>query len=713
MWLFNDLLLFARLAASTNNSSYALHNLKDIKMIDNILRKRFIFPLFFPFEGKKNRVNPGLVRQLDIALMNVGFKLSPDLTKYLISLNSFDCSSAANSILEATKKLVGDHVRHNVYFKEFPKNVPDTFEFWWGQLISLFFTGDCTYGTVQHTYEEMLEAQEEFAEIFKRKAKVINLGSSLQEETFNLYKDLAGSSIPLNPEDRTLLEELLQAIKDDDNLRNVKVGVRENKAIINTFMVNNNRPVINMDTVTDVLRLAANLSGGDVTLQEKVKFKTFPRKIRRALLYALDQIPSSKYEDLFLYQEQWKRLGERLHPHEFHYYNAQIFFSNVRGETKLQKWSGQVEEAIQNGDNNTAVDLLAVKPGYLIKNVDRLVRTSNEKEYKYFKTNFKKLLDKVSMRNLLSLRQHLISRNNAESRIFINKSGKGFAIQNKLEKIDQPKIVDICSIIDRSLVNRLPNEELLISNNVLPTFAIPLSEKNKSEGFDVLPRGSVIELDPKMEIVRFFVYWHQNSQRTDYDLSLQFYDKNFNATGQVSWTSLRNSFAIHSGNITNGTHGSSEFLDIDINQLPPNVYYFVPTVNVFSGEKFDEVKECFFGYMARSKYEKGAPFEPKTVKTKFALRGKGQICMPLAFFREGDAIKVKWLDLYSKGRNRCNMVENNKFTTALVAKTILNKEYLNIDYLLNLYKKAGSEIKFTDEHDEKLITISRLNTLIK
>ena len=67
MWLFNDLLLFARLAASTNNSSYALHNLKDIKMIDNIR---------------------GPIREMDIEHQNIIMKYIQNLSNLSVIYNN-------------------------------------------------------------------------------------------------------------------------------------------------------------------------------------------------------------------------------------------------------------------------------------------------------------------------------------------------------------------------------------------------------------------------------------------------------------------------------------------------------------------------------------------------------------------------------------------------------------------------------------------------
>lgn len=68
-------------------------------------------------------------------------------------------------------------------------------------------------------------------------------------------------------------------------------------------------------TATDVLRLAVGMSGGDVSLAKPSKFRQFSRPERRLLLALLDA-QSNASEDVLRYPEQWKRLGERLHPGE-------------------------------------------------------------------------------------------------------------------------------------------------------------------------------------------------------------------------------------------------------------------------------------------------------------------------------------------------------------------------------------------------------------
>ena len=97
--------------------------------------------------------------------------------------------------------------------------------------------------------------------------------------------------------------------------------------------------------------------------------------------------------------------------------------------------------------------------------------------------------------------------------------------------------------------------------------------------------------------MRFFVYWKQREQVTDYDLSVLLLDDDFVFAGQVSWTNLEELGAVHSGDIVEAPDGATEFIDLDLGRV--SARYVVPQVHVYSGEGFDAVEEAFFGFMER------------------------------------------------------------------------------------------------------------------
>ena len=71
-----------------------------------------------------------VARQLDVVLLSAGFKADRALLTHLSTVEPGAAMDLAVAVIDAVRGLVGDHVRHNAYFKKFPRRVPDTVEFW-------------------------------------------------------------------------------------------------------------------------------------------------------------------------------------------------------------------------------------------------------------------------------------------------------------------------------------------------------------------------------------------------------------------------------------------------------------------------------------------------------------------------------------------------------------------------------------------------------
>ena len=665
--------------------------------INILIKKGLVFPTLPSNKGNSSPI----ARQLDLALQKLGFKLSHALFQDIAKTDFEGALSKSQRILSALKELIGEHVAHNVYFIDFPKNIPDTAEFWFAEICKLFFTGDCAYGSYQHTYEEMLEAHSKL-DLKTGKFKVINLGLGFEEEISKLFIQLAASNIPLSKEDQELLNTLVRP----EYLTNLIVPIRENKAILNSIRIRKfNTTPTDIDSPGDVLRLACALSDGDVTLATTTKFKSLSRPVRRFLVTAINDLlvqNPAKIEDISNNKEPFKRLAEKLHPREFPQLTAaQRFFNYAYGSLKLTTFAHKVYTSTQDKQFKTVVSLLAQKPGQLWRSVDKILRECKKEELAFLQEKLTSTVEHVSGRVLLSTLQHLNNRlaANSTNRLFINKQGRAHVEPNLLPSISAARLKPVQAIISTEIERRLPAFSNLLVSDDLAGVAMPLTEKNKSAGFNVLPRGSRFELDGRKTRLRFFVYWHEDKQRTDYDLSCVFMDKNFNFLRQLSWTNLReDNIGVHSGDLTSSANGATEFIELYLNKLPADVCYIIPTVNVFAGEKFTEVKECFFGFMERSEQEGGKPFEAATVKTKFELRGEGSIALPMVVCRTPDGTSIKWIDLTLKGLSWGNRVESNSVQTSDQVRAIVEKEFLPFTFITDILKKkaAKNKPKITD-----------------
>lgn len=651
-------------------------------------------------------------RQFDAALMSVGFKLSAELLEHLSGLSEGTVVETAVRTLGTVREMVGDHVRHNVYFVDFPANVPDTFDFWMRCIAEALEDGTTragtleqlrsgvvnlltlpSYGRYRHTYAEMLAAHEELIAAAGDRMTVLHLGGAAADEVTALYLALAGSATPLGAEGLDDLKMLAEHCADGPQPE--AIPVRENRAVVNQARLKAGADLL-LDTVTDVLRLACALSGGDVTLQEPTRFRGLSRPVRRALVAGLDAVVAAapaKLADVPAHREAFKRLGERLHPHEYpDRPHAAEVFAVARGEQKARSFDSRVEELLQGNDITGAAEVLKGAPGKLFRSLDRLLRTARtEAERDIVVAAAEQVASSVSGRVVLSVREHFHNRagESGARRVFVNGIGRAWVDQDDRAPVPAPHRKRLVAALDAEVRRRLPSPgRLLVDPDVLDV-ALPLSGKATAAGLGVLPRGSLSPVDG--ELLRFFVYWKQTEDTTDYDLSALMLGADYETVSWLSYTNLSAVDGEHSGDIVDAPDGASEFINLRLGAVRGT--FVVPQVNIFSGEGFEQVAESFFGFMLRDGEQKGRPFEPRTVRVKSELRGPGRVALPLAFLRGDDGRwRAKWLHLYLKGTPTSNRVEGNRVSVATLLRGIVEREQLTVRYLTELMADGGAEL---------------------
>ncbi|MFI7178635.1 hypothetical protein [Streptomyces spororaveus] len=655
-------------------------------------------------------------RQFDAALMSVGFKLSAQLLDHLSGLSEAAVVDTAVQTLGTVREMAGDHVQHHTYFIDFPANVPDTLDFWM-QCIAEALADDSTrasvleqlstgvvdlltlpsYGNHRHTYAEMLTRHDELIAAAGDRMTVLHLGGSPDDELTSLYLALAASTTPLGDEGLRDLKDL--AVHCADGPQPAEIPVRENRAVVNEARLKAGAGLL-LDTVTDVLRLACALAGGDVALQEPTRLRGISRPARRALLAGLDAVVGAapaKLADVHAHREMWKRLGERLHPHEYPQWpHAADVFAVARGEKAVRTLDSRAEEMHTLLDPVGAAELLKAAPGKLFRSLDRMLRSAfTQDERDAVVAAAEQVVPAVSGRVLLSVREHLHNRaeSTGEQRVFVNRSGRAWVTEDTRAPVFAPERERMTAAIDAELRRRVPAaDHLLIDPDVLDV-ALPLSGKATAAGLGVLPRGSVSPVDG--ELLRFFAYWKQTARSTDYDLSAALLDVDYSTLSWLSYTNLRDVGGVHSGDITDAPDGASEFIDLRLDQVRGTC--ILPQVNIFSGEGFEEVEESFFGFMLRGTEQQGRPFEPRTVRMKSDLRGPGRVALPLVFLRGSDGRwRAKWLHLCLTGSPSYNRVEDNRVTVATLMRAVVEREQLTVRFLTGLMTGSATTVTVWD-----------------
>lgn len=404
------------------------------------------------------------------------------------------------------------------------------------------------------------------------------------------------------------------------------IPMRESSAVVNRARLDSGATLL-LDTVTDVLRLACVLSDGDVTLLEPTRFRSPSRRVRRALLAGLDRVVADapdKLADVLAHREAFKRLGERLHAHEYEarWPHAADVFAVARGEMQARSFDSRVEELLGANDVPGAARLLESAPGKLFRSLDRLLRaclTQDEREGAAAAAE--RVAPQVSGRVLLSVREHFDNRTKEGGgrRVFVNRLGRAWVSDDTRPPVPAAERERLTAALDVEISRRLPEPgHLLIDPDILDV-ALPLSGKATAAGLGVLPRSSLTPVDG--ELLRFFVYWKQTSRTTDFDLSALMLNAAYETVSWLSYTALTEVEGEHSGDITDAPDGASEFINLRLGAVRGT--YIVPQVNIFSGEGFEEVEESLFGFMLRDAEQQGRPFEPRTVRalSAWSLRG--------------------------------------------------------------------------------------------
>ena len=153
-----------------------------------------------------------------------------------------------------------------------------------------------------------------------------------------------------------------------------KLSFEEDKNIWHSYLAN-----YNINTITDVLRLAIKYLDGDPSLSERYVFQSIRRADRRFLLSLIDKLYAKNHtqvlEDAARYQGLWVIVLEQLHPGDYakKYIYANQFASKVR-EDKLRTWYSKLEKAYTENDLNKVVTMLEKRPGEFARRLERTIR---------------------------------------------------------------------------------------------------------------------------------------------------------------------------------------------------------------------------------------------------------------------------------------------------------------------------------------------------
>ena len=595
---------------------------------------------------------------------SLGFSLDEESISLLKNIGLDELESFYHKTYEVMSKAKGANVKHTIFYKNFPDMEGFNDKEYAVRAILHYLTADIDN---QGFMNQDLEDKREVLEIHNDKYDIVHLLD--EEEAIKKMGDLitarfeAKTAIPYSY--HSLFKEFIQEY--EWLVRPNEIPFKENIAHYLSFHLKDDKKIEEIlrlsrlsfvHTPTDLLRVYAVISKGDVQLKRKVMFISLTRKVRRLFLSILNEMAATSFstvEDLARHEFLWKRAFEKLHVGEYKSKYPYIFKDAQALRTgEYQTYYGKLASA-DNQDN--LLHLLSLRPGEFARRLDMLLRNKVYDSMKTLKA-FALVADKVSTPVLYSLIEHFENRNQYPTRIFCIKGFymKYMEIEENREDISDELKHKVIQMIKESLYkiySKSPRLKNVYVEESLKNYALPINARNASKGYHTLTFGSRVKLEMEEgNFLRFFTHWKNmpgkdERCRVDIDLSIELINEDFTNCISVAWHSMGNGkkfSTFHSGDIVTAPKGASEFVDLDYIKARKYGRYVVVNNSVYTGQNFCDIPECFSGVMQMTSQGKsGEAFNPEFVKYKFDLTQKGANSI-ISFVLDLETLEMIWMD---------------------------------------------------------------------
>lgn len=556
-----------------------------------------------------------------------GYIPSLDALQVLQTLDDTQMASWWESTETALKELTADNRRMDdfVVYQNFPQEVleMDRAEYWIKQIL-MYFGFD-----KENFTEEKIERDPLFEKVT---LKVLHPADG--ETLLNIYSSLLRNKARWSV-DQLAHAKWLQTKLGIISFKMGDVAFRENGIQAVSHLIDTVSGVeLLVEDATDVLRLAALRSDGDVSLRTKVKFKSFPKSVRRVLCSMLE---NSKHleADLAERPREWKQLLRKLHPGDFKFARLRKAYDDLYNG-RLRSFASRVETGIRNKDADV-LTLLQGRPGEYLRRFHHLCTLFGHEAATRF---IDKGLSRLTTMQLLKLLRYVETNNGRKTHVA---APRGNWTKLQIKENNKSKFSDDTISALRTAVGGHINERLKA--------AFP-------EGFDVDPlvegiklqtndqelasygRGTVFPIPDNMKFLRTASYWENKGSTSWFDNGWNFFDEDWQHLGACCWNAesfphaygsynkrLASSAAIFSGDPVNSKElkgRACQMIDLYIDRLvEQGVRFAVWNILSYSRIPFsDATGEVVASLQWGEEPEQGKLYEPGRAQVVFPLGGQ-------------------------------------------------------------------------------------------
>lgn len=499
-------------------------------------------------------------------------------------------------------------------------------------------------------------------------------------------------------------------------------------------------------------------------------FKNFTNPQTRQLLSSIDRIVEAKKDDAFAdmkkYASRWIRLGEKLHPASAKnmkkYPNAAVAFQVIRNAADEIKTFGSAAEAAKKDmDLDKILKVYSKRPGEFVRQLDWILRTFidnkskaskktssntligdalknlgvfNEYSSEISEENMKKIykylndsLKKVSTKVLYELLDHFHERREEmHIRQVVIKGARKPVDLPLLDPIKKDTADFVEGLVLTELISRMSKKENLVNNTVfidkeLQNLNLPKNMRSTGEAVFQVSRGSKMPLPEISKLLRFFLFWKDEHGNEDLDLTVQFYGKDFDNKGAISWNTrykLTNQFgeqyAQFSGDVRHKRGNCAEYVDVDINAaLRGGIKYLVATAHDFNAHSFST---GYGGVMARTAWgtQGETTWAPATVENGFKINSTTQNVVLCIIDLESRQLIVVDEDLTGIPMNHTLDARRFDRLYSVLDRYVNSKRFFNgLSLIATYYRACGADVHVVSaEEIEKIKNVRQEMTLV-